>query len=90
MVGRNVFTMGEALPEETRKAAKEIFHLDPVRSYGNNENGFMGMTLPGRDDFVIDLFNYRLEIRKMILTRRRRRENWGGLSLQIITTGHFP
>lgn len=60
-----LFTMGEALPEETRKAAKEIFHLDPVRSYGNNENGFMGMTLPGRDDFVIDLFNYRLEILKM-------------------------
>lgn len=60
-----LFTMGEALPDETKALAEEIFGLTPVRSYGNNENGFMGMTLPGCDDYVIDLYNYHLEILKL-------------------------
>ena len=36
-----VFAMGEALPQPTYDLVKEIFGFSPVRSYGNNENGFL-------------------------------------------------
>ena len=36
-----VFSMGEALPDATYELTKEIFGYSPVRSYGNNENGFI-------------------------------------------------
>jgi phenylacetate-CoA ligase len=60
-----LFTMGEALPDETYRGAYEIFGLEPVRSYGNNENGFVAMTIPGFEGYVIDLYNYYVEILKM-------------------------
>ena len=59
-----LFTMGEALPADTFNKAEEIFGLTPVRSYGNNENGFIAMTIPGTEGYVIDLYNYHIEILK--------------------------
>jgi phenylacetate-CoA ligase len=57
-----IFTMGEAMPESTRKLASEMFGTVPVRSYGNNENGFVAVSLPGENDYTIDLYNYQVEI----------------------------
>ena len=36
-----IFSMGEAMPEQTYEAIERVFHFPPVRSYGNNENGFI-------------------------------------------------
>ena len=60
-----IFTMGEALPAGTRKKAAELFGITPVLSYGNNENGFVAVSLDGNDLYTIDLYNYYVEILKM-------------------------
>ncbi|MBQ6386878.1 MAG: phenylacetate--CoA ligase family protein [Lachnospiraceae bacterium] len=60
-----IFTMGEALPESTRRKCTELFGITPVLSYGNNENGFIAVSLPGEDVYTIDLFNFYVEILKM-------------------------
>ncbi len=60
-----VFSMGEALPDATFAALTEIFGFRPVRSYGNNENGFIAIALPGRNDYTIDLYNFYIEILKL-------------------------
>ena len=60
-----IFTMGEALPAGTRKKAAELFGITPVVSYGNNENGFVAVSLDGSDLYTIDLYNYYVEILKM-------------------------
>lgn len=57
-----IFTMGEAMPDSTRELASEMFGTVPVRSYGNNENGFVAVSLPGENDYTIDLYNYHVEI----------------------------
>lgn len=60
-----IFTMGEALPESTREKAEELFGIRPVLSYGNNENGFIAVSLNGSDRYTIDLYSYYVEILKM-------------------------
>lgn len=60
-----IFTMGEALPEETRKKADLLFGTCPVKSYGNNENGFVAVSFNGDSVYHADLFNYYIEILKM-------------------------
>ncbi|MDO4619730.1 MAG: phenylacetate--CoA ligase family protein [Lachnospiraceae bacterium] len=60
-----IFTMGEALPESTREKAEELFGIRPVLSYGNNENGFIAVSLPGREGYWIDLYNFYVEILKI-------------------------
>lgn len=60
-----VFSMGEALPDATFEALTDIFGFRPVRSYGNNENGFIAIGLPGRNDYTIDLYNFYIEILKL-------------------------
>ena len=45
-----VFSMGEALPQETYDLTKELFGFSPVRSYGNNENGFIAIQLDETGD----------------------------------------
>jgi phenylacetate-CoA ligase len=60
-----IFTMGEALPEGTRKKARELFGITPVLSYGNNENGFIAVSLYGESEYTIDLYHYYVEILKM-------------------------
>lgn len=60
-----IFTMGEALPESTRQKSKELFGITPVLSYGNNENGFIAVSLNGADTFTVDLYSYYVEILKM-------------------------
>ncbi len=60
-----IFTMGEALPAGTREKAAELFGITPVLSYGNNENGFVAVSLGGSDLYTIDLYNYYVEILKL-------------------------
>ena len=60
-----IFTMGEACPSATRALAKEIFGITPVLSYGNNENGFVAVSLDGSEEYTLDLYNYYVEILKM-------------------------
>ena len=60
-----IFTMGEALPEGTRNKAKELFGILPVLTYGNNENGFIAVSLHGESCYTIDLYHYYVEILKM-------------------------
>lgn len=60
-----IFTMGEALPEETYEKAKALFGISPVISYGSNENGFTAVSLKGDHRYHADLFNYSIEILKM-------------------------
>ncbi|MDO4477838.1 MAG: phenylacetate--CoA ligase family protein [Lachnospiraceae bacterium] len=57
-----IFTMGEAMPDSTRELAAKVFRTVPVRSYGNNENGFVAVSLNDENDYTIDLFNYEVEI----------------------------
>lgn len=60
-----VFSMGEALPQSTYEAVKEIFGFAPVRSYGNNENGFIAIQLNEEDRYTVDLYNFYIEILKL-------------------------
>lgn len=60
-----IFTMGEALPQDTYERVKEVFGFEPVRSYGNNENGFVAVGLSGEKDYTIDLYNFHVEILKL-------------------------
>ncbi len=60
-----IFTMGEALPKATREKAEKLFGIVPVLSYGNNENGFIAVSLNDEDDYTIDLYNFHVEILKM-------------------------
>lgn len=60
-----VFSMGEALPQETYDLLTEIFGFSPVRSYGNNENGFIAIQLGEDEEYTIDLYNFYPEILKM-------------------------
>lgn len=60
-----IFSMGEALPDGTYYLLKEIFGFSPVRSYGNNENGFIAIQLDEEKEYTIDLYNFYTEILKM-------------------------
>ncbi len=60
-----IFSMGEALPKATEEAIREVFGFPPVLSYGNNENGFIAANLQGVDRYIVDLFNYKIEILKL-------------------------
>ena len=60
-----IFTMGEALPDSTREKAEELFGIRPVLSYGNNENGFIAVSLPGQKGYTVDLYNFYVEILKL-------------------------
>ena len=71
-----VFSMGEALPQETYDLTKELFGFSPVRSYGNNENGFIAIQLDEDPEYTVDLYNFYPEILKLDSDERRSRENW--------------
>lgn len=60
-----VFSMGEALPDATYDSITKIFGFSPVRSYGNNENGFIAIQLGEEKEYTIDLYNFYPEILKM-------------------------
>lgn len=60
-----IFSMGEALPDATYEDLKKIFGFAPVRSYGNNENGFIAVQLNGEDRYTADLYNFYIEILKL-------------------------
>jgi len=60
-----VFSMGEALADGTYDLLKGIFGFAPVRSYGNNENGFIAIQLNEESDYTIDLYNYYVEVLKL-------------------------
>ncbi len=60
-----IFTMGEALAEGYREKAERLFGIRPILSYGNNENGFVAVTLDGGDEYVVDQYNFYVEILKM-------------------------
>ena len=85
-----LFTMGEALPEATFKEAKEIFGLTPVRSYGNNENGFVAMTIPDRRGYVMDLYNYHVEILKLDRDERAEQDELGRIVITDLYNKAFP
>ena len=60
-----IFSMGEAMPDQTYEAIERVFHFPPVRSYGNNENGFIAVCVNGDRRYTIDLYNYYVEILKI-------------------------
>lgn len=60
-----IFSMGEALPDATFEALKNIFRFAPVRSYGNNENGFIAVQLNEENRYTADLYNFYIEILKL-------------------------
>ncbi|NCB92717.1 MAG: phenylacetate--CoA ligase family protein [Clostridia bacterium] len=60
-----VFTMGEALPQATYDLVKELFGFSPVRSYGNNENGFIAIQLDEDPEYTMDLYNFYVETLKL-------------------------
>lgn len=60
-----IFTMGEALSEDTEQLLTELFGFHPIRSYGNNENGFIAVQLNNEPNYTIDLENYYIEILKL-------------------------
>lgn len=60
-----VFAMGEGLPQATYDEVKEIFGFSPIRSYGNNENGFLACQVGEEDRYTIDLYNFYIEMLKL-------------------------
>ncbi len=48
-----IFAMGEALPWDTYHLLTEEFGFSPVRSYGNNENGFIAIQLGEEKGYTI-------------------------------------
>lgn len=60
-----IYSMGEALPQSTYDLIVKVFGFAPVRSYGNNELGFIAASLPYDDRYVADLYNYHVEILKL-------------------------
>lgn len=60
-----IFAMGEACPKATYDLTKEIFGFYPVRSYGNNENGFIACQINEEDRYTTDLYNFYIEILKL-------------------------
>jgi phenylacetate-CoA ligase len=60
-----IFAMGEALSDEAFQLVKETFGIAPVRSYGNNENGFMGVQFNEEDRYTVDLYNFHIEMLKL-------------------------
>lgn len=60
-----IFSMGEALPDETYELLTKLFGFSPVRSYGNNENGFIAVQLGEEPEYTIDMYNFYPEILKM-------------------------
>lgn len=60
-----VFSMGEALPDATYDLVTELFGFSPVRSYGNNENGFIAVQLGEDPEYTMDLYNFYVEVLKM-------------------------
>ena len=57
-----VFAMGEALPQKTYDLIREIFGFSAVRSYGNNENGFLACQVGEEDRYTVDLYNFYIEM----------------------------
>ena len=57
-----VFAMGEALPQATYDLVKKIFGFSPIRSYGNNENGFLACQVGEEDRYTVDLYNFYIEM----------------------------
>lgn len=60
-----IFSMGEALPDATYERIRKLFGFSPVRSYGNNENGFIAIQLGEDPEYTIDLYNFYAEVLKM-------------------------
>ncbi|MBQ7371329.1 MAG: phenylacetate--CoA ligase family protein [Blautia sp.] len=60
-----IFSMGEALPRATYDGLREIFGFSPVRSYGNNENGFIAIQMGEEDRYTVDLYNFYIELLKL-------------------------
>lgn len=60
-----VFAMGEALPRPTYDLVKDIFGFSPVRSYGNNENGFLACQVGEEDRYTVDLYNFYIEMLRL-------------------------
>lgn len=57
-----IFAMGEALPQPTYDLVKELFGFSPVRSYGNNENGFLACQVGEETGYRADLYNFYFEM----------------------------
>lgn len=77
-----VFAMGEALPQPTYDLVKEIFGFSPVRSYGNNENGFLACQVGEEDRYTVDLYNFYIE---MLSLDSDEPVNPGGLGRIVVT-----
>ncbi len=60
-----IFAMGEALSDQTCRDLKKSFGFTPVRSYGNNENGFIAVVIGEDDVYTVDLYNYYIELLKL-------------------------
>lgn len=60
-----IFAMGEALPQATFEELKATFGFSPVRSYGNNENGFIAVDVGAEGRYTADLYNFYVEILKL-------------------------
>lgn len=60
-----IFAMGEALPDATYEKIRKLFGFTAVRSYGNNENGFMACQIGDEDGYTCDLYNFYFEMLKL-------------------------
>ena len=85
-----IFAMGEALPWDTYHLLTEEFGFSPVRSYGNNENGFIAIQLGEEKGYTIDLYNFYVEILKLDTDEPASPGSWAGLLSQIIIIKCFP
>ena len=54
----NGFRHGRGASSETYDLIREIFGFSAVRSYGNNENGFLACQVGEEDRYTVDLYNF--------------------------------
>ena len=78
------------MPDGTYDLLKEIFGFSPVRSYGNNENGFIAIQLDEEKEYTIDLYNFYTEILKMDSDEPAEPGELGRSWLPIITIKPSP
>lgn len=57
-----IFVLGEGLSDSAYNLSKEIFGFYPMKTYGDRDRGFIALQLEPHGDYVIDLYNYHVEV----------------------------
>ena len=57
-----ILVLGEGLSDSVYQMTKDLLGFYPMKSYGDMDRGFMALQLKPHGDYVVDLYNYHVEI----------------------------